>query len=106
MPSEEASEYNGIGFAGLELTAGKKYEFKSKKIQYAEPFTKTKFTYDESTNTIGTREHQMSFKGMTTLWSLLMTVVGLCDLGITPPYIPTLMSVRYGITSSDQTFLP
>jgi len=61
MPSTRGD--NGIGFAGLELTAGKKYEFKSKKIQFAEPFTKPKFTYDESTNTIGTREHQMSFKG-------------------------------------------
>ncbi len=50
-------------FAGLKLTAGKEYEFNSKKIGYIEPFTKPKFTMDETTGEVSTRMHQMSFEG-------------------------------------------
>lgn len=50
-------------FSGLELTKGKEYEFVSKKIEFVEPFTKEKYLFDESTEQIGTRTHQMSFKG-------------------------------------------
>ena len=50
-------------FAGLKLTAGKEYSFRSKKIGYIEPFTKPKFTMDETTGEVSTRIHQMSFEG-------------------------------------------
>lgn len=54
---------DGVPDAGMELTAGKEYEFISKKLEYIEPFTKPKYTFDESTQQIGARIHQMSFKG-------------------------------------------
>jgi len=49
-------------FCGLELTAGKKYEFVSKKMQYKESFTKTKYTYSEADG-LGSRVHEMQFDG-------------------------------------------
>ena len=54
---------DGVPDAGMDLTEGKEYEFVSRKLEYVEPFTKPKFTFDESSGQIGSRIHQMSFRG-------------------------------------------
>lgn len=47
----------------MELTAGKKYKFWSRRMKYIEPFTKPKMHYDEDAKQVHSKIHQMSLEG-------------------------------------------
>jgi len=47
----------------LSLTAGEKYTFKSRKMKYIEPFTRTRMVYSEKSDEVSTRRHDMSLEG-------------------------------------------
>ena len=47
----------------LKLTAGERYAFRSRRMQYREPFTRTRMHYDEEAKMVSSRVHQMSLEG-------------------------------------------
>jgi SNF2 family DNA or RNA helicase len=47
----------------LQLTSGERYAFRSRRMQYREPFTRTKMHYDEDSRSVSSKVHQMSLEG-------------------------------------------
>ncbi|MBL18532.1 MAG: hypothetical protein CMC82_01710 [Flavobacteriaceae bacterium] len=47
----------------LSLTAGKVYQFRSRRMKYIDPFTRTKMHFDEEAQVVTSAVHQMSLEG-------------------------------------------